>query len=744
MLKVTTTGKPTGKFRYFRVMNLKGTLKDFFGFEEFRPGQEEIVNTVLSGKDCLVLMPTGGGKSICYQLPALMMDGITIVLSPLIALMKDQVDALRLNGVKAAFLNSSLDSHAQNKLMDDLQNERIKILYIAPERLNSSISSFLSFLKKIKVSLFAIDEAHCISHWGHDFRPDYLQLSLLKTSFPDVPIIALTATADKLTRTDILNKLNLKNPTVFVSSFNRQNIRYLVEEKNDYFNRMLDFLSQNKNESGIIYCLSRMQTDDLAEKLSDAGYPAMAYHAGLDQKTRTERQEKFKRDEVKIIVATIAFGMGIDKSNVRYVIHATLPKNIESYYQETGRAGRDGLPATALLFHSYGDLLKLKNFTTVENNKEQSDILAKKLEQLNTFCTSTACRRKYLLNYFDEEFQPPCNNCDICLGKSSLAGIFDGTVIAQKALSAIMRLKNSFGMTYVINVLKGSDSAKIRDEHRLLPTFGKGSEFSADQWKFYFRQIIENGYAEQYGEFNILRVTDSGRQVLYHDAKVMLREMPVKKALRAERIRTYADNAVIPEVDQELFEELRKLRLILAQAENVPPYVIFTDVTLTQLASELPATKEDLKYIAGFGKIKVIRYGEEFLSAIHSYCKRKGIEPKSLAVPPKKKTLHTDKSDTKMQSFELFMQGFNVNEISEKRNLSENTIFTHLLHFVETGKLNVLKFVSKEKLSRIKEMIDHHGEHKLTILKDALGDDYTYNEIKAVIAYARRPIAVSG
>ena len=391
-------------------MKALSLLKKYFGFENFRPLQEEIINAVIDKKDCLVLMPTGGGKSLCYQIPALLSEGITVVISPLIALMKDQVDALRLNGVSAAFLNSSLDKSEQDSLMVEMKENKIKLIYIAPERLSSGLTTFISFLKTLNVSLFAIDEAHCISHWGHDFRPDYLLLSILKEKFPDVPIIALTATADKLTRGDIIEKLNLKKPQLFISSFNRSNIRYIIEEKDDHYNKILEFVNSHIDESGIIYCLSRNNTEELAEKLVDNGCHAAAYHAGLSPDVRNKRQEQFKRDEIKIIVATIAFGMGIDKSNVRYVIHSNVPKNIEGYYQETGRAGRDGLPSHALLFYSISDILKLKSFVSVDGNPEQTKIMLKKLNQMADFCSSYSCRREFLLNYFDEKFSGPCGN----------------------------------------------------------------------------------------------------------------------------------------------------------------------------------------------------------------------------------------------------------------------------------------------------------------------------------------------
>ena len=718
-------------------------LKKYFGFESFRPLQEEIINAVIDKKDCLVLMPTGGGKSLCYQIPALLSDGITVVISPLIALMKDQVDALRLNGVSAAFLNSSLDKSSQDLLLDEMKENKIKLIYIAPERLSSGLTTFISFLKTLNVSLFAIDEAHCISHWGHDFRPDYLLLSKLKENFPDVPIIALTATADMLTRKDISEKLHLKNPQLFISSFNRSNIRYIIEEKVDHVTKILEFVNSHKDESGIIYCLSRNNTEELSEKLQENGFNAAAYHAGLNPDIRNKRQEQFKRDEIKIIVATIAFGMGIDKSNVRYVIHSSVPKNIEGYYQETGRAGRDGLPAQALLFYSSSDFLKLKSFVTVEGNQEQTKIMLKKLNQMADFCSSYSCRREFLLNYFDEKFSAPCGNCDICLGSISIPS-FDGTIIAQKALSAIVRLKERFGITYTINFLKGSDSKKMYDEHRFLPTFGKGSEFSVDEWRNYFRQLIDQRIVEQHGEFSILCITEKGRDVLYKDLKVMLKEFKDKKIVKKERKDRYAVNTDSDNYNYELFEELRQLRLRIAQADNLPSYIIFPDSTLVELATFFPMNKTDLQHISGFGQIKIGKYGDEFLSVIISFCREKNLQSKI----NEKIKLHSPRvvriqnsknsSDTKTESFELFKKGMTVSEIATQRKLNENTVTDHLIHFILTGDINVLKFISKEKLETVNKAVDEHGDLKLSFLKEKLGDKFTYPEIKAVLNYRNR------
>ena len=430
-------------------------LKHKFGYDSFRLEQQNAIEHILQRKDCLVLMPTGGGKSICYQIPALMFEGLTLVVSPLISLMKDQVDALRENGISAAYLNSSQGSSEQSQIMRSALSGHIKLLYVAPERLLQQGDGFLNFLRDANVSLFAIDEAHCISSWGHDFRPEYMQLAKLKHIFPTVPIVALTATADKLVRKDILEKLELHQPATFISSFNRSNIRYYVEAKKNFYPKLMEFLMEKKEESGIIYCLSRAGTESLAKDLREDGFNALAYHAGIEKGAREKAQEKFIRDEVKIIVATIAFGMGIDKPNVRFVVHADLPKNIEGYYQETGRAGRDGLQSEAVLYFSMADVIKMKSFVKIDDNPEQTQILTRKLDQMARFAQLTTCRRKYLLNYFDEQAPEHCGSCDVCLSKYDL---IDATVIAQKALSAVFRLNQSFGMNYVIDFLRGSKS----------------------------------------------------------------------------------------------------------------------------------------------------------------------------------------------------------------------------------------------------------------------------------------------
>lgn len=712
-------------------------LKKYFGFSGFRLNQEEIIQSVIDHNDVLALMPTGGGKSVCFQIPALMLPGITVVISPLIALMKDQVDSLRLNGINAAYLNSTQSPGEQEQIIEELHNGNIRLLYLAPER----ILSITSLLTQLKISLFAIDEAHCISHWGHDFRPDYLNLSKLKEKFPGVPFIALTATADALTRNDIVSKLKLSNPKIFISSFNRSNIRYTVEKKRNHFERIIEFLQEHREDSGIIYCLSRKNTEELADQLAEQGFTAVAYHAGLDPVTRTKRQEQFKRDEIKIIVATIAFGMGIDKSNVRYILHVNLPKNIESYYQETGRAGRDGLPSEAILFYNAGDVMVLKNFVNIDDNPEQSKIMLRKLEQMADYAESKKCRRVTLLNYFDESFQGPCGNCDICL-KVHPELLFDGTVIAQKVLSAVTRLKERFGIGYVIDFLKGSASEKIRDEHRYLPTFGKGSEYTKEQWRAYIKDLLQQGYLKQSNtEFVVLQLTELAREVLYEGKKVMLHVVHSTKEEKEFRRNITPTNSNAETLEAGLLSELKQLRQEIARDENVPPYIIFNDHTLVELATYLPLEKSQLSGISGFGQVKILKYGKPFLDTIIAYCRNNGIETRMQNKIFKSKTFTgktTGKSDTKRLSLELYQQGLNIDQIASKRNLSNGTIVGHLTHFILTGEINVLKFVSKEKIPPILKAIDEHGDSQLSILKNVLGDNYSFTEIRAVINYRNR------
>lgn len=710
-------------------------LKHQFGYDSFRMNQQAAIETVLQGKDAVVLMPTGGGKSLCYQIPALMLDGLTVVVSPLIALMKDQVDALKNNGIEAAFLNSTQTGREQTEVFQSVRTARTKILYVAPERLLQSGDMFIEFLKSIKISLFAIDEAHCISSWGHDFRPEYIQLGRLKKTFPDVPVIALTATADKLVRKDIFERLNVRDAALFVSSFNRPNIFYRVEAKRNSYAELLDYLEKRKDESGIIYCLSRSSVDSLAADLRDEGFSALPYHAGLDKATRDKNQELFLKDEVKIIVATIAFGMGIDKSNVRFVVHLDLPKNVESYYQETGRAGRDGLPSEALLFFSWGDINKLKNFAEVENNARQSEIMLKKLKQMGEFGDLKTCRRKFLLNYFDEDLTDDCGNCDNC-GKEFEK--FDGTIIAQKALSAVARTGQRMGLSYLVDFLRGSQSQKIWDEHKNLKTYGVGADISKNNWLDYFKDLIGQGYLKQTdGQFPVITLTEKSLDVLKGNQTVELFKVTIKEDKKA-KTSLLAETSL--DYFKDLFADLKKIRTEFARAENVPPYVVFSDATLVEMATFLPCDESELRQISGVGDLKLEKYGADFLEVIRDYCDQNNLTSRIEQKTPKRERRQRTKRDasgydTYNTSLRLFKSGMSVSEIAQARELAVGTIETHLVRFIPTGEIALEDLIPVSKIEPIrKAIVALNAAGGIGQIKESLGEDYSYGEIRAVLA----------
>ena len=709
------------------MQQIRETLQHHFGYKDFRLNQEEIIKTVLAGKDAVVLMPTGGGKSICYQLPALLLEGVTIVVSPLIALMKDQVDALRLNGVAAAYLNSTLGPAAQQQVLQQLKKNQLKLVYLAPERLMGE-GNFLFFLKEVNVSLFAIDEAHCISQWGHDFRPEYLVLGELKKKFPGIPLIALTATADELTRKDIIQRLALTEFKLFENSFNRANIHYYIRPKTDHFYNLVNYLKLHKEDSGIIYCLSRLSTEKLAADLEEEGFQAAAYHAGLEKQVREERQDKFLKDEIRIIVATIAFGMGINKSNVRYVIHVDLPKNIEGYYQETGRAGRDGVKSDAILYYSQGDLFKLKSFARVENNPEQTRIMLEKLDQMAALCETRTCRRKFLLNYFGEEAPEICGSCDICISEYEKV---DATIEAQKILSAVTRLQERFGTNYVVDLLRGSKV--IREEHQALKTYGIGKDISKEQWKLYIKDLLHSGYLQQTtGEYPVLKLNEQSLKILKGEEKAWLTRFK-KEKVEEQSIKAEAPLSSHPQ----LFQSLKELRYSLARQENVPAYLIFADSTLIELASYLPLQLTDLPKISGFGDLKVGKYGAQFLQVIREYCKDEKLDSLMHLKDQKykRKPAYERSSDTKRMSLNLFLEGKEVKEIASLRQLSVGTIESHLAYFIRTGELDVHKLLPKQKISVIMEEVKLLQGNSAVPVKEKLGEDYSYGEIRAVMSY---------
>ena len=712
-----------------RTPDIHELLKTRFGYDEFRPLQAEIIETALAGRDALVLMPTGGGKSLCYQLPALCLDGLTLVVSPLIALMKDQVDALRANGVAAAFINSTVPGPEARRIYLDATAGRLKILYVAPERL--VIPGFSEFLRAIRVSLIAIDEAHCISEWGHDFRPDYRNLHVLRQRFPEAPVMALTATATSQVREDIVEQLAIPEARRFVASFDRRNLTYVVRPKQGAFEELVDRLRRHRNESAIVYCLSRQDTEDLAADLTDEGIRALPYHAGLGPEVRRSTQERFIRDQVPVVTATIAFGMGIDKPDVRLIAHYHLPKTLEGYYQETGRAGRDGLPSECVLFFSPGDRQALAWFIEqIEDETERARAWTK-LNQMAAYGDLQTCRRVYLLDYFGEEYdRPNCEGCDVCLGEREA---FDATEIAQKVLSAVIRTGERFGLAHVVQVLRGSRARRVLSlRHDRLSVYGIASGYSTPELQEIAGLLEAAGLLRRSADqFRIPSVTPAGRDFLRRREPLTLTR--VKRTERdAREPRRDTDHL---DFDRELFEQLRDLRFRLAQARNVPPYVIFGDRSLQEMAYFLPRDREGFARISGVGRMKLREFADEFLGVIRDYA-----EARNLAERPKpqrqvRRRRETGRrGSTYRETLDLYTQGLSIVEVSQRRGLAETTIMGHLEHLMAAGESLSLEreLPSAERVTRIAEAFDQTESWNLTPVKELLGDDFSYNELRLV------------
>ena len=691
------------------------TLQTVFGYEAFRHQQDEVVRQLINGGDALVLMPTGGGKSLCYQIPALLRPGTAIIVSPLIALMQDQVDALRQNGIAAACLNSSLSGSDAYAVEQQLQAGELDLLYVAPERL--MMPRMLELLDRSPLALFAIDEAHCVSQWGHDFRPEYIQLSILHERFPAVPRIALTATADARTRQEIISRLALENAAIFNNGFDRPNIRYrIAENQGNARDQLLRFIrNEHEGEAGIVYCLSRKRVDETAQWLSRKGLNALPYHAGLSQEIRQENQRRFLREDGVIIVATIAFGMGIDKPDVRFVAHLNLPKSIEAYYQETGRAGRDGQPADAWMLYGLQDVITLRQMQSGSTASEAyKRVEQHKLDAMLSLCELHDCRRQALLGYFDDPLDQPCGNCDNC---QTPPATWDATVAAQKALSCVYRTGQRFGVNYLVDVLLGKDDERIRQfGHDKLSTFGIGSELSNSEWRTLYRQLIARGLLSvDVDGHGSVQLSETARPVLKGEQNLTLRKM--LKASRSSSRRAASPVAVS---NQPLWDALRELRRKLAEEQGVPAYVIFHDATLMDMVERQPQTLEQLGRVSGVGERKLAAYGEAFLNVLIEY------EPDAGA-----KT-----SDTVEESITLLCQGLSALDIARKRDLTVTTVYGHLAKGIRRGELELQDVVALEEaaLQEIQFAFDHAEDERLKPVFEALGGEYDYGVLDCVRA----------
>jgi ATP-dependent DNA helicase RecQ len=698
------------------------TLRTVFGFHEFRSPQQEVIERVTAGEDAFLVMPTGGGKSLCYQIPAIHRPGLAIVVSPLISLMKDQVDGLTVNGVKAAFFNSSLTPDESRRVMRLMETGGLDLLYVAPERLMQP--GFLDRIASLDLALFAIDEAHCISQWGHDFRPEYTQLGRLRPLFPGVPMVAMTATADPETRVDIVRQLGIEQAGVYVAGFDRPNITYTVIPKDKPFAQLGRFLSERHGEAGIVYALSRKRVDQVAERLRLAGFAAAPYHAGLPDDERRRVQEAFRRDDLQIVVATVAFGMGIDKPNVRFVVHYDMPKSVESYYQETGRAGRDGMPAEALMLFGMGDIMTARTLIENSENAERVRIDLQKLNEMVAYAEALTCRRRALLAYFGEQRSYDCNACDVCLDPPHR---FDAGEPARKALSCVYRVGERFGVRHVIDVLRGAKSRRIEElGHQRLSTYGIGADLSAAEWENIFRQLLHLGYLVQdFTRYGALRLSPTSRPVLRGEVPVMLgmKRDPVRKTPRKTRLASGAAH------DPTLFEELRALRKQIADSSGVPAFVVFSDVTLVEMASRMPANEHELRLISGIGDHKLHHYGAPFLALINNFLKKRGGAPAALPSDPGLAI-----SDTAHATWLLCREGLSMADMVARRGLKESTIAAHLESLLMAGiEIDIRRFVDAEKIPAIEKLLEElGGDTGLSPIKERLPESTSYGDIRQI------------